>query len=64
MGLEKALESEHDCSQVLQTIAVGRGAINGLLAEVLEGHICLHMLDHKRKPTAEQFDAAEELIEW
>jgi len=38
-ALERALEGGVDCGPVLQQIAAVRGAINGLMAEVLEGHI-------------------------
>ena len=41
--LEKALEHETDCSAVLQQIAAIRGAVNGLMSEVLEGHIREHL---------------------
>jgi DNA-binding FrmR family transcriptional regulator len=42
-GLEKALEAETDCAAVLQQIAAIRGAVNGLMAEVLEGHLREHL---------------------
>jgi DNA-binding FrmR family transcriptional regulator len=42
-ALEKALEHETDCSAVLQQIAAIRGAVNGLMSEVLEGHIREHL---------------------
>lgn len=42
-ALERALEQETDCSAVLQQIAAIRGAVNGLMAEVLEGHIREHL---------------------
>ncbi|MDD2468653.1 MAG: metal/formaldehyde-sensitive transcriptional repressor [Desulfobulbus sp.] len=42
-ALEKALERETDCSAVLQQIAAIRGAVNGLMSEVLEGHIREHL---------------------
>jgi DNA-binding FrmR family transcriptional regulator len=42
-GLEKALELGTDCSAILQQIAAIRGAVNGLMAEVLEGHIREHL---------------------
>lgn len=42
-ALEKALEQEKDCAAVLQQIAAIRGAVNGLMAEVLEGHIREHL---------------------
>ena len=42
-ALERALEQESDCSAVLQQIAAIRGAVNGLMAEVLEGHLREHL---------------------
>ncbi|VFR16842.1 FrmR: Negative transcriptional regulator of formaldehyde detoxification operon [plant metagenome] len=38
-ALERALEAGSDCAPVLQQIAAIRGAINGLMSEVLESHI-------------------------
>lgn len=38
-ALERALETGADCSAVLQQLAAIRGAVNGLMAEVLESHI-------------------------
>jgi DNA-binding FrmR family transcriptional regulator len=62
-AIEKALDGNEDCSNVLQTIAACRGAINGLMAEIMVGHIRFHVIDSRRKPTSEQTEAAEELIE-
>lgn len=62
-GIEKALQDNADCSRVLQTIAACRGAINGLMAEVLEGHVRFHVIDSRRKQTANQAEATEELID-
>ena len=42
-ALEMALEQGGDCSAILQQIAAIRGAVNGLMAEVLEGHIREHL---------------------
>lgn len=42
-GLEKALGSEGDCMAILQQIAAIRGAVNGLMSEVLEGHLREHL---------------------
>lgn len=42
-ALEKALDTELDCSAVLQQIAAIRGAVNGLMSEVLEGHLREHL---------------------
>lgn len=42
-GLERALQQEGDCAALLQQIAAIRGAVNGLMAEVLEGHLREHL---------------------
>lgn len=42
-ALERALEQEAECAAVLQQIAAIRGAINGLMAEVLEDHVREHL---------------------
>lgn len=62
-AVEKALEEEANSSSILQTIAAARGAMNGLMAEVLEGHVRLHVLDPHRKATAKQDSAADELVD-
>lgn len=38
-AIERALESGAECGSVLQQIAAVRGAMNGLMAEILESHI-------------------------
>ncbi|AXT46470.1 MULTISPECIES: metal/formaldehyde-sensitive transcriptional repressor [Chromobacterium] len=42
-ALERALEQEVDCSAILQQIAAVRGAVNGLMMEVIEGHLREHL---------------------
>ena len=42
-ALESALEQERECLAILQQIAAIRGAVNGLMAEVMEGHIREHL---------------------
>ncbi len=42
-ALEKALANETECAAVLQQIAAIRGAVNGLMAEVLEEHLRAHV---------------------
>jgi FrmR/RcnR family transcriptional regulator, repressor of frmRAB operon len=61
-ALEKALENEQECSDVLQLLAACRGAINALMAEVMEGHVKFHVLDSKRERTAGRKKSAEVLI--
>ncbi len=38
-ALERALEAGADCGAVLQQLAAIRGAVNGLMAGVLESHL-------------------------
>ncbi|MBI3771795.1 MAG: metal/formaldehyde-sensitive transcriptional repressor [Gammaproteobacteria bacterium] len=42
-ALEKALEQDKECVAILQQIAAIRGAVNGLMTEVLEGHLREHL---------------------
>ena len=60
-ALEKALEQETDCSAVLQQIASIRGAVNGLLAEVLEGHLREHVGANDISPEQRR-DDLEQLV--
>ncbi len=62
-AVEKALVQEQDCSMILLTIAACRGAINGLMAEIIEGHIRFHVVDPDQEPTTERARAAQELID-
>jgi DNA-binding FrmR family transcriptional regulator len=62
-AVERALESEADCTEILHTIAACRGAMNGLMTEVIEGHIRFHLVDPDRRPTSQQSVAAQQLID-
>ena len=58
-AVERALEEEKGCADVLQLIAGARGAINGLMAEVIEDHILLHVADHVLAQDQRKEGAAE-----
>lgn len=62
-AIERALDSEKGCSEVLHQIAAARGAINGLMVEVIEGHIRMHVADPAIETDAERTKGAEELID-
>jgi DNA-binding FrmR family transcriptional regulator len=62
-AVERALDEGKDCGDILQLITAARGAMNGLMAELLEDHIRFHVLDPSRKTTSEQAIAADELME-
>lgn len=61
-AVERALEAEKECAEVLQQIAAIRGAINGLTTEVLEEHIRNHIASPAITDDAERMQGADELI--
>ena len=62
-ALERALDAEVGCMQIMQQLTAARGAISALMAEVVEDHIRIHMIDSKRTPTNGEAEAAEELVD-
>lgn len=62
-AVERALDNETDCAQILQLVAAVRGATNGLMARLLEDHIRFHVVDPDREPDPEKAKAAGELID-
>ncbi len=60
-AVERAINNEDGCAAVLHLIVAARGAINGLMTEVIEDHIRLHVVDPTKD--AERKRGAEELIE-
>jgi DNA-binding FrmR family transcriptional regulator len=61
-SIERALDQEAECSHILHTISACRGAMDALMAEVIEGHIRFHVLDPKVTPTDDQAQAADDLV--
>jgi FrmR/RcnR family transcriptional regulator, repressor of frmRAB operon len=43
-AIKRALESERGCSVVLYLMAACRGALNGLMAELIEGHVWFQVI--------------------
>ena len=62
-ALERALEAEKGCAEVLHQIASVRGAMNGLMAEVIEDHIQTHVAHPGIARDADRQQGADELIE-
>jgi DNA-binding FrmR family transcriptional regulator len=62
-AVETSLIDDEDCSKVLMTLAACRGALNGLMTEIIEGHIRFHIVDPDQKPNSKQARATAELIE-
>jgi DNA-binding FrmR family transcriptional regulator len=61
-AIERALTENGHCADNLMLLANVRGGINGLMAEVLEDHIRLHMMSPD-KSSALTSDLAEDLID-
>jgi DNA-binding FrmR family transcriptional regulator len=61
-AIERALEGDGECEEILQLVASCRGALNGLMAELIEGHVRFHVLSPELKTLPSQLEAADELI--
>jgi DNA-binding FrmR family transcriptional regulator len=61
-AVARALENEAECGEVLRLIASARGAMNGLMAEVLEDHIRSHAF-RSAKSKSDDAQAADELVD-
>ncbi|MHB1506362.1 MAG: metal/formaldehyde-sensitive transcriptional repressor [Sulfobacillus sp.] len=61
-AIERALEGDGECEDILQLVASCRGALNGLMAELIEGHVRFHVLSPEQKTLPSQLEAADELI--
>ena len=49
-SVERALGEDAPCVDVLQRLAAARGAINSLMAELMEDHILHHMGGKRSRP--------------
>ena len=58
-SVERALSDDAPCSEVLHRLSAARGAIQSLMAELLEDHVRNHMPAKNKSSQA----AAEDLIE-
>jgi DNA-binding FrmR family transcriptional regulator len=62
-AIERALEGEAGCEQVMHLLAGVRGALAGLMAEVVEDHVRTHLVDAEKHPGALDAEAAEQLLD-
>ncbi len=62
-AIERALDTDSGCEQVMHLIAGARGAMAGLMAEVVEDHVRTHLVDAARYPNALDTEAAEQLLD-
>ncbi len=62
-AIERALEADAGCDKVIHLLAGARGAMTGLMAEVVEEHVLTHLVDADKHPGALDQDAASQLID-
>jgi DNA-binding FrmR family transcriptional regulator len=60
-AIERGLEAEVGCADILQLVASVRGAFNGLTVELIEDHIRNHVVAAKN--SEERAAGADELID-
>jgi DNA-binding FrmR family transcriptional regulator len=60
-AIEKAISEDAGCSVILHQVAGARGAINGLMDELIEDHVREHVA-HPKLSADERAAGAEELI--
>jgi DNA-binding FrmR family transcriptional regulator len=58
-AIERALEAEAGCAEVMQLVVSVRGAANGLMAEVIEDHVRIHICDPAHDRDAERTRGVE-----
>ena len=62
-AIERALEANADCAEVMQLTVSVRGASSSLMAELLEDHIRVHVSDPANERDRERAKGAKHLIE-
>lgn len=61
-AVERALTANASCSEIIQRVTAARGAIDGLMAELLEEHVREYLLAERPMADDDRRRAAEELI--
>ncbi|CAN1600881.1 metal/formaldehyde-sensitive transcriptional repressor [Pseudomonas sp. B21-028] len=61
-AIERALVSDLDCAKTLHLVAATRGAINGLMEEIIEDHARAHVANPALSEE-ERSQGVEELLE-
>ena len=62
-AVQRVLEEGGSCTAVLQQATACRGALDGLIAEVIEDHIRDHVIGPQGSADDPRTQAAEELVE-
>jgi len=62
-AVERSLEAEAPCGEVLNLVASIRGAVTGLTGELIEDHIREHVSNPETDPDRDRAQGAAELID-
>ncbi|MDT1062475.1 metal/formaldehyde-sensitive transcriptional repressor [Paracoccus sp. CPCC 101403] len=62
-AIERSLEAEAPCGEVLNLVASVRGAVSGLTAELIEDHIREHISNPDKDDDTDRAQGAAELID-
>jgi DNA-binding FrmR family transcriptional regulator len=62
-AVERALEAEQGCADILHLLAAARGGMHGLMAEVIEDHIREHVASPSIQDNRERAKGADELVD-
>lgn len=62
-AIERAIDSDQECADVLQQATACRGALDGFIAEVIEDHIREHMMDPRADRDDPRVAAADQLVD-
>jgi len=62
-AIERSVDADEECADVLRQATSARGALDGFIAEVIEDHIREHMVDPRAGANDPRTVAAEELVE-
>jgi DNA-binding FrmR family transcriptional regulator len=62
-AIRDAVQEDQECATVLQQVAACRGAINSLMAEIIEREIKCHVLAPNTMANSPEANAADEVID-
>jgi len=62
-ALQRAIDEEKGCADVLHLVVAARGAMNSLMAEIIADHIRMHVVDPASERNSARAKGAEELID-
>lgn len=61
-AIERALVADAPCGEIMRQVTTVKGAVAGLMGELVFDHVRSHMVDATRSPSPTETRAAEDLI--